>query len=247
MAKQSPGRLAALERLPRHVLGPLYRALPAGVRRSIRTVRLRYIVKRGRFGSEEPEYQRLSEWLRPGDTAIDVCANFGSYALRMSELVGDQGRVYAFEPVPQSFALLTMVLGTAFRRNVTTLNLACSNRNGLVSMTIPDDPLTGENLYQASIRSDGPSPTRVICSRIDDLPLPMDRLSLVKIDAEGHDAEVIEGMWNIVCRFLPVVIVEYPPVAICNRMRSLGYELTDRVGSPNGVFIHPRRRISEGA
>jgi hypothetical protein len=75
----------------------------------------------------------------------------------------------------------------------------------------------------------------------------MERLSLVKVDAEGHDAEVIEGMWKTVCLFLPIVIVELPPVAICHRMRSLGCELTDRVGSPNGVFVHPRQRISEGA
>lgn len=179
---------------------------------------------------------RLREWLAVGDTAIDVGANFGSYSLKMSELVGESGRVLAFEPVPQTFAMLVRALAKADCRNVTMFNAACGNESRIVSMSVPDDHFTGENLYQASIGDSGPSSTNVICVRVDDLPIPLEGLRLVKIDAEGHDALVIEGMWRVISQFMPVLIVEHPPNYIIERLTQLGYKPTREGKSPNIVF-----------
>lgn len=214
----------------------LFRALPITLRRSIRARRLEYLVASKSFVSDEPEFKRLSEWLAAGDTAIDVGANFGSYSLRMSELVGDSGRVLAFEPIPQTFAMLVRALAKAACRNVTAFNLACSDESRAVVMSVPDDQFTGENLYMASINSSGPTLTTVICVRIDDLPLPLERLRLVKIDAEGHDALVIEGMWHVISKHKPTLIVEHPPSYIIERLGRLGYKASREGTSPNIVF-----------
>jgi FkbM family methyltransferase len=171
---------------------------------------------------------------------MDIGANFGSFSLRMSELVGDAGRVFAFEPVPQTFALLATALSARGCRNVCALNLACSDTNGVVTMSIPDDPISGENLYQASISASGPALTKVVCARVDDLPLPTNGLRLVKIDAEGHDAEVISGMWQLIRRELPILVAEHPSEAIIGRLASLGYSHSHERGSPNAVFTPPR-------
>lgn len=236
-ARNEPGPVA---RVVRQALGHAFRLLPLGMRRTIRGLRLQYLISAGVFDSDEPEYLRLAEWLEPGDIAMDVGANFGSYSVKMSRLVGDAGRVIAFEPVPQTFAMLVRSLAASGCSNVSALNIACSNANGLVTMSIPDDPVSGENLYQASISRSGPSLITVLCARIDDLPLPIDDLKLVKIDAEGHDAEVIEGMWSVISRVMPVLIAEHPSKAISERLTGLGYVHTHQAGSPNGVFIPPR-------
>ncbi len=234
--REGPG---ALGRALRRVIGPLFRRSPVGIRRAIRGARLQYLVRSGRFRSDEPEFDRMAEWLAPGDLALDIGANFGSYSLRMSELVGEAGRVYAFEPVPQTFAMLTRSLGARGCRNVCAMNLACSNANSRVTMSIPDDPLAGENLYQASISETGPSLTPVDCVRIDDLPLVLNGLRLVKIDAEGHDAAVIDGMWATLSREMPVLIVEHPPQSIIARLQQIGYAASRPSGSPNTVFVPP--------
>lgn len=225
----------------RTLLRPMWRRLPIGVRRSIRAIRLEYLVHKGVFDSEEPEFRRLSEWLGPGDTALDIGANFGSYTLRMSELVGDTGHVFSFEPVPQTFAMLTRALTTRGCINVCALNLACSNVNGYVTMSIPDDPLTGEDLYRASISKTGPALLRICGSRIDDLPLPLEELKVVKIDAEGHDAQVIDGMWTTISKLMPVLIIEHPSSELSRRLTGLGYSHSRQSASPNTVFVLPNQ------
>jgi FkbM family methyltransferase len=155
----------------------------------------------------------------------------------MSEIVGREGRVFAFEPVPQTFAVLVRLLAIADRKNVTALNLACSNTNDVVSISVPDDPVTGENLYRATIMRGGPSPVSICCVRLDDLALPLDRLRLVKIDAETHETEVIEGMWQLISEKRPVLIIEHLPAAATARLLALGYTRRHRDRSPNSVFI----------
>jgi len=156
----------------RKALGPIFRGLPMTWRREIRTRRLESIVRRGRFTSDEYEFGRLQEWLSPSDTALDVGANFGTYSLRMSQLVGDKGRVSSFEPVPQTFAIMTRLLSTAGCKNVTALNLACSDGNRFASIAIPDEAVTGEDLYRATIMEGGASAVTVCCIKLDDLALP---------------------------------------------------------------------------
>lgn len=223
----------------RSLIKPIYSRLPVKARRALRAWRLERLVRAGVLCSDEPEFKRLDEWLNPGDTALDIGANFGSYSLRMSALVGDTGRVFAFEPVPQTFGMLVRSLAAQGCRNVTAFNLACSDRNGLVPMYVPGDPLTGEDLYQASIREGVLTDVLVCRVRIDDMPLPIDRLRVIKVDAEGHDANVIDGMLHTLQRTMPVLITEHPTDATTQKLVALGYRMTADPLSPNGVFLPP--------
>ena len=224
----------------RKFLGPVWKRLPVGFRRSARSARLERLVRKGDFESEEPEFRRLSEWLREGDTALDIGANFGTFTLRMSQLVGSDGHVFSFEPVPQTFAMLNRSIAARGCTNVCALNLACSDTNGYVTMSIPDDPVTGENLYGAHISLNGPALVRICCVRLDDLPLPIGEVRLVKIDAEGHDAQVIYGMWNLVAKSMPVLIIEHPAEDLRSRLHDLGYSSCRDPQSPNTVFVKSR-------
>ncbi|MGH8164650.1 MAG: FkbM family methyltransferase, partial [Rhodanobacteraceae bacterium] len=83
------------------------------------------------FRSYEPfETSLLTSELRPGMTVVDVGANIGYYTLLFSKLAGDKGRVYAFEPEPQNFALLERNLTRNHRANVTIFNEAASDQSG---------------------------------------------------------------------------------------------------------------------
>ena len=54
----------------------------------------------------ESEVSMMRNFVRPGDTAIDVGANIGDLTLPLSRMVGDGGRIVAVEPNPEFFNVL---------------------------------------------------------------------------------------------------------------------------------------------
>src|ERR1035437_3567146 len=54
----------------------------------------------------DPEVDVMAKTVKPGDTVIDVGANVGALTVAMAKLVGPNGRVIAFEPQPETAALL---------------------------------------------------------------------------------------------------------------------------------------------
>ena len=204
-------------------------SLPPDVQERLKTVWYHRRIRRGNFLSHEPEYARLVDWIRPGDTVVDVGANIGLYALRMSELVGPRGRVIALEPVPQTFRLLAK--HTAPLSNVTLLNVAASNKSGTANIEIP---IYNGWLHptRARISDAGSSITTL---RIDGLELS--GVSLVKIDVEGHEFEVLSGMTSLLERQRPVLIVEGEDERVFRLLSGFGYRPSKAEGSPNTVYV----------
>src|SRR2546423_391591 len=63
-----------------------------------------------RTGSwSEPELDLIPFAVRPGETVLDIGANYGVYSYHLSRAVGSSGRVFAFEPVPFTYATLQLV------------------------------------------------------------------------------------------------------------------------------------------
>jgi FkbM family methyltransferase len=209
--------------------------LPGSWQKEMRQALLRRRIRRGAFSPGEPEFDRLDRWVREGDWVIDVGANVGHYTLRLAELVGPSGRVLAFEPVPLTFQLVTESVATAGHENVTLLNAAATAATRELGMAIPLLPTGLPNLYMASVRESGAS-FRVLGVAIDALGIPH-RVSLAKIDAEGHDLEVLQGMERLLRRDRPLLIIEDSSTEIDGFLMAVGYEQRRLPGSPNSVFV----------
>ena len=80
-------------------------------------------------GYEKIETQVMKDNIKKGDVVIDCGANIGYYSLLFSKLVGDSGKVFAFEPDPTNFSLLQKNLKENNIKNVIALNLAVSDKN----------------------------------------------------------------------------------------------------------------------
>lgn len=207
--------------------------LPVAWQQSLKRRHFSRQINRDSFVTGEPEFWRLAEWLKPGDWAIDVGANIGHYTLGMSKVVGPQGRVLALEPIPETFELLAGNCALSPHQNITLLNAAASSGNGLVGMAVPIEA-TGRNYYEAaiqeSVNGDG---YHVLGVALDSLPIPH-RVSLVKIDAEGHEPSVIEGMKGLLARDKPVIIAEW--LRDHEHLKTLGYVSEKAARSPNFVW-----------
>lgn len=90
------------------------------------------------FREYEPELtMMLRRYLRTGDVAIDVGANIGLHSLTMAGIVGPAGRIIACEPSPSVAAKLRRNLELNRERGVTPLEVAVSDREGLVELAVP--------------------------------------------------------------------------------------------------------------
>jgi FkbM family methyltransferase len=68
--------------------------------------------------------------LKPGMTVVDVGAHIGYYTVLASRLVREEGRVYAFEPDPDTFAVLIENIKTKAIPNVLPIQKAVADRIG---------------------------------------------------------------------------------------------------------------------
>src|SRR5262249_17480823 len=144
------------------------------------------------------------------------------------------GRVLAVEPVPQTFALLAHNVRLLPHANVTLLNIAASDRGTAAGMAVPADAAGRENGYLAHL-TDQPTGLTVRRPPLDALPLPT-RVSLVKLDAEGHELAVLRGMAGLLKRDRPALIVEVSGGASAEFILNCGYTMEKLPGSPNCIF-----------
>jgi len=205
--------------------------------------------------------------LREGDVAVDVGANIGYLTVLASLLVGPTGRVVAFEPDPENLVRLRTNLALNDGSNVTVIQKAVTDRAGEVEFFINSDNSGGNALWDPAQFPGNvkclatPRPLRVAGTTLDaeweQLGLPAPRL--IKIDTEGAEQRVLEGMRGLLGRQDPhFVIAEYHPFGLEKmgsseeRLRGfvegLGYStfaLNNAGGLPR--FVPPATRIQVAA
>jgi FkbM family methyltransferase len=198
----------------------------------------------GLFKHDEPEFERLSEWVSEGDCVLDIGANLGLFTAALSRLVGPQGHVFAFEPMPETFRLLTYNSRLFPHSNVTLINAAASSASALVGMEMPTSESGLPDIYCAHV-VDQPTSLRSFALPVDALAIPA-RVSFVKIDVEGHELQVLQGIAKLLREHAPLLVVEGKDQAVKEFLDAHGYVGDHRAGSPNTVFCHVRHDATNG-
>ncbi len=146
-----------------------------------------------------------SKVIKPGDTVLDLGANVGLHTIAFSRLVGDQGKVHAFEPNPSLFGYLTTI------PNVRVWPVAVGDRLSLETFYLPESNSEVGSLIDARELL-GEMPTKLLT-----VPqVPIDALSeigeimpsFLKIDVERYEYQAICGMINLINRARPVLVFE---------------------------------------
>ena len=217
-------------------LRKLAKSLPSPWQLELKRWLYRRQILGGRFETTEKEFFALDQMVHRGDWVLDVGANVGHYTARLSALVGPEGRVIAFEPIPHTFALLASNMPYFPYPNVTLLNVALSAEPGNLRMDIPLESDGTANYYQASLTEEGA--VGVLGITADALDLPR-RVALVKIDAEGHELPILRGMTRLLERDHPVMIVEDNDSAVPQYLETLGY-VSERLPTSHNLIFTAR-------
>lgn len=145
-----------------------------------------------------------------GATIVDVGANIGLSTLAFAHIARN-GQVLAFEPSPRNFALLSRNVAANEVRNVEIVQVALSDREGLLTMVEEVEFMAGSHVEAA-----GSGPATGHCIEIPATTLDREqrkrglrRLDLLKIDVEGHERQVIDGARETLDRFHPICVFEF--------------------------------------
>lgn len=208
--------------------------LPASSQAALKRIHFARQIRRGDFVADEPEARLLHEMVSAGDWAIDVGANVGHYTLALARLVGPSGRVIAFEPMRSTFALLASNVEVLGANNVSLINAAATDTMSVLGMDMPKVAATGlDNPYMAQVSADGEF--SVLGLRLDSLELTS-KVRLVKIDAEGHEINVLRGMDHLLRTARPKLIVEGNDSEVEEFLAERGYGFRVLSGSWNRIY-----------
>lgn len=163
------------------------------------------------LGTNEPPVQRTLEvHLRPRDVFYDIGSNIGFFSLVAARLVGSLGRVYAFEAVPANAKRIGANAARNRFANVDVLPVAVGRQaGGTVELLLSSHP------GGASLAHD--EPPRDVIGTLEVPAVTIDELvgaaqirppSMVKIDVEGTELAVLEGMAATIATHSPVLLVE---------------------------------------
>jgi FkbM family methyltransferase len=178
------------------------------VEASFRSIVTSVLLAEGRWFEREVEFWQ--DHIQPGMTVLDVGANVGVYTLMAAEQVGESGRVLAIEP----FSGCVQCLQETCRVNqwdwVRVCHGAASDRDGTVRLALHGASELNEVLTDDANDLDPNSFETVPCFTLDTLIAQetLTRVDLLKIDAEGHEIQVLKGSDRLLREFAPIILYE---------------------------------------
>lgn len=143
---------------------------------------------------EEDIRKKILSYIPKGGIVFDIGANIGQYALTFSEKVGDQGKVYSFEPDIENFAILSLNKHVNNCQNLEILNVGIGDKNQ--SLEIYRDSVTGGR--KSSFRLDLVENNEVsyytkvitLADVFEQKGFP----NFIKMDVEGYEKEVLSSV-----------------------------------------------------
>lgn len=180
-----------------------------GVKRLIadREFRVDESLRRWRFDKEVNTLNRIHGKIRSGDTVFDVGANFGLYCLPVSQWIGVDGSLYAFEPLSGNISLLSRNLSLNSVSNVNIVSSAVSNEHSDTVQFFCDNQ---DVSLTASLNVPASAPAIEVKNlRLDDWCVRSNVIpDFIKIDVEGAEMEVLRGAENVLRNHQPKLFIE---------------------------------------
>ena len=166
---------------------------------------------------EPLETEIIAVNIKPGDVVLDIGANIGYHTLKMADIVGPTGLVFAFEPDPNNFVTLTKNIEANGYKNIIAVNKAVSNKPGKLKLYIDKYNKGGHRIYSSFEKRES---VEIEATSLDDYFegstfIDDKKISFIKMDVEGAEPLVIEGAKRLIENSPNIkMITEYYPLLI---------------------------------
>lgn len=164
---------------------------------------------RFKFKNDLHEIELLKKVIKPGDHVLDIGANIGFYARIISPLVGEEGKVYCFEPDQANYNYLAK--NTSAYSNINIFNLAVSDKAETLKVYKSKLLNVDHRTYPVSNYD---SIEEVNANSIDELinNKTIERVDFIKIDIQGFELTAFKGMQHLLSTNPHLkIIAEYWP------------------------------------
>jgi FkbM family methyltransferase len=198
------------------------------------------------MGVYESEKQRaFCNLVRPGQVLFDLGANVGFYTLLASRIVGDRGRVIAFEPAKRNISYLHRHLAMNRITNCDVREAAVSSKDGISHFDISTLPVTGRiSSERADSGYDVSTVTLDGLAGSGSIPAP----NVIKCDIEGGEFEALLGARETLRKYRPVILLATHGDEVhsrcCQLLTQLGYSVKslaekDDITTTDELLAHP--------
>lgn len=163
-----------------------------------------------RGSSERPVQNALATRLHSGDVFYDVGANVGFFSIIAARLVGSEGCVYSFEPVEENIRSIRENAKANKLENMRSFEVAVGRMSGNEDLLLTEWN-GGASLSTSVVKPAVPVSTRnVRVVALDDFIQAQDLRAptLVKIDVEGSELDVVQGMSRTIVTSRPILLYE---------------------------------------
>lgn len=155
------------------------------------------LLRKGSYESGTDEIFR--KWIKPGFTVLDVGANEGYFSIIACLLAGPEGRVVSIEPQTRSIEVMRRNLSANRIANCSIVEAALGNGDGVADLQLMPAFNTGASSLVGKYR------WTKQCQRVPTITgltllqqTGLSRFDFVKIDVEGYEPEVVEGLLPLI-------------------------------------------------
>ncbi len=158
---------------------------------------------------EKAETEIFKKEIKEGNIVIDIGANIGYYTLLAAKIVGNKGKVFAFEPDPENFKILKKNIDANRYKNVVLVQKVVSDKSKKLKLFLSEDNKAGHKIY-----GDNTNKNFVIVNSvtINDFLKNQDvEVDFIKMDIEGAEGKAFAGMSSIMKKNKIKIMTEFIP------------------------------------
>ncbi len=216
---------------------------------------------------EKTEFEMVLKLIEEKFTVFDIGANIGWYSINISKAIKDV-RVFAFEPVQETFEFLKKNIEMNNISNTQIFNFGFSNKER--ELIFYYDPENSGNASAANLsKSNKVKEKKCFVKRMDDFVIEKGLIvDFIKCDVEGAELMVFQGGTETIKKHKPIIYTEmlrkwsekfnYYPNDVINLLSCQGYgcfvakddklveftEMNDRTTETNFFFLHKEKHQS---
>jgi len=165
-----------------------------------------YMLYKSNIEARHTDY--LQQFVPSGAIVIDVGANIGFFAIKFGCWVGERGNVIAIEPESNNVKLLQRMIQRAGLGSVVEIvHAAATAADGETSLILDPYHPANHRIGQSKVKV----PARTIDSLMANHDVPV---TLIKIDVQGAEAQVLQGAKETIRRYKPAIFIEIDSVAL---------------------------------